>query len=213
VSRIDSARRLLASGDRDLLQTFANWVAYFPEPVRAAMLNGAGPSEALAEYRTVWASSSGHRLLPRLLDLNARTYLVDDLLVKMDRMSMAHGLEVRSPFLDHRLAEYVFRLPGDLKVKGLRLKHLLKRAYRAEIPAPILARRKRGFALPLDRWFRADLASFSEQMLGRGARVRQRLDNDAINNVLAAHRERRRNYGHGIWALLTLELFLRREGW
>jgi asparagine synthase (glutamine-hydrolysing) len=214
-SRVDSARRLLASGDRELLQTFANWVAYLPEPVREQLLetNGRGPAQPLREYRAVWADSAGHRTLARLLDLNARTYLVDDLLVKMDRMSMAHGLEVRSPFLDHRLAEYVFRLPGSFKVRRLRLKHLLRRAFAAELPAPILSRRKQGFALPLDRWFREDLGAYADSMLGPRARVRERLNGAAIDEVLSAHHAQQRNYGHGIWALLTLELFLRREGW
>jgi asparagine synthase (glutamine-hydrolysing) len=139
--------------------------------------------------------------------------LVDDLLVKTDRMSMAHGLEVRSPFLDHELADYIFRLPGSLKVRGLRLKYLLRRAFAAEIPEPILTRRKQGFAIPLDRWFRTDLHSYTDSMLGPGARVREHLNPEAIDEVLASHQSGRRNYGNGIWALLTLELFLRRENW
>ncbi|HWC85572.1 MAG TPA: asparagine synthase (glutamine-hydrolyzing), partial [Solirubrobacteraceae bacterium] len=213
-SRVDSIRRLLSSGDADLLSTFANWVAYFPEPVRAEMIGSRVEGErSLREYRAVWAGSAGQRLLARLLDLNARTYLVDDLLVKTDRMSMAHGLEVRSPFLDHQLADYIFRLPRSLKVPGLRLKYLLRRAFAAEIPEPILTRRKQGFAIPLDRWFRTDLHSYADSMLGPGARVREHLNPGAIDEVLASHQSGRRNYGNGIWALLTLELFLRRENW
>lgn len=213
-SRVDSLRRLLSSGDVELLQTFANWLAYIPAPIRASMVGpGKEPDEALTAYRAVWLDSSGHRPLARLLDLNARTYLPDDLLVKMDRMSMAHGLEVRSPFLDHQLADYVFRLPGSLKVRGVRLKYLLRRAFEPEIPAPILGRRKQGFAIPLDRWFRTELRAYAQSMLGRDARIRERLNPDAIDQLMSDHQSGRRNHGHGIWALLTLEAFLRREGW
>jgi asparagine synthase (glutamine-hydrolysing) len=213
-SRLDSARRFLASGDVELLRTFANWVAYFPEDVRQSMV-GAELAEAytLASYREVWDDSEGRDVLARLLDLNARTYLLDDLLVKTDRMSMAHALEVRSPFLDRQLAEYLFGLPGSLKIKRFQLKYLLRRAFAGEIPDAILSRRKQGFAIPLDRWFREDLSAYAESCLGAGARVREHLNPVAVDEVLAAHRSGQRNYGHGIWALLTLELFLRREGW
>jgi asparagine synthase (glutamine-hydrolysing) len=213
-SRVDSLRRLLASGDSELIQTFTNWLAYLPPSVRVAMLGSDhADKEALREYREVWAGSDGHDLLTRLLDLNARTYLVDDLLVKMDRMSMAHGLEVRSPFLDHQLADYVFQLPGSFKVRRFKLKYLLRQAFASDVPAPILSRRKQGFGVPLDRWFRTDIRSYVDSMLGPGARLRGKLNASAIDDVLVAHRSGKRNYGHGLWALLTLELFLRREGW
>lgn len=214
-SRIESVRRLLATGGGDIVETFASWVSYLPQSVRSELADRRweGAVEPLAGYRSVWAGSSGQRLLVRLLDLNARTYLVDDLLVKMDRMSMAHGLEVRSPFLDQQLAEYVLRLPGSLKVRRLQLKHLLKQAYAAELPSSIRSRRKQGFALPLDRWMREDLWAYARDVLGPSARVRQWLNGEAIDRLMAVHHAGSRNYGHGIWALLTLELFLRREGW
>lgn len=214
-SRIDSIRRLVSSGDAELLQTFANWIACLPEQMRREMVDGhaARSRDPLGEYRSVWGDSVGQGTLERLLDLNSRTYLVDDLLVKVDRMSMAHSLEVRSPFLDHGLAEYVCRLPASVKVRRLRLKYLLRRAFAPEIPAQILSRRKQGFAVPLDRWFREDLRAYAQSMLGPDARVRQWLRGAAIDELLASHQSGRRNYGHGIWALLTLELFLRREGW
>jgi asparagine synthase (glutamine-hydrolysing) len=213
-SRIDSLRRLLSSGDAELLQTFANWMAYIPQSLRGAMVGSQRDrQEALREYAPLWTESAGQGVLTRLLDLNARTYLVDDLLVKTDRMSMAHGLEVRSPLLDYELAEYVFRLPGSLKVQRFKLKYLLRRAFAPEVPEPILSRRKQGFGVPLDRWFRTELRAYVDSMLGPNARIREWLNSPAIDEILAQHYAGRRNYGHGIWALLTLELFLRREGW
>lgn len=213
-SRVDSLRRLLSSGDQELLRTYANWVAYLPEPIRCSMVGREREySQSLQSYERVWQDSEGHGVLARLLDLNARTYLLDDLLVKMDRMSMAHGLEVRSPFLDTRLVNYAFRLPASLKVRGPRLKYLLKEAFAHELPDSILKRRKQGFGIPLDLWFRTDLRSYVHGMLGPGSRVRHRLNPDAVDDLLSVHDSGRRNYGHGIWALLTLEMFLRREGW
>ncbi len=104
--------------------------------------------------RRIVAATRGAKTLDRLLALNAETYLVDDLLVKMDRTSMAHSLEVRSPFLDTALVEFAARLPPSLKARGLSLKRVLKRSVADLLPPEILNRRKRGFGVPLDRWFR-----------------------------------------------------------
>jgi asparagine synthase (glutamine-hydrolysing) len=93
------------------------------------------------------------------------------------------------------------------------LKFLLKKAFAAELPEVIQRRRKQGFGIPLDRWFRTDLQTYSQSMLGPGARIREHFQPDAVDEVLRVHQSGQRNYGHGIWALLTLELFLRREGW
>src|SRR5206468_11406860 len=120
----------------------------------------------------------------RVLDLNLRTYLLDDLLVKADRMSMAHGLEVRSPFLDARLLEYAFGLPGVTKMRGLQLKRVLKQAVADLLPPEIIARRKRGFGVPLDRWFRTDLGSYVDEMLGSpSARLREHLSASGLNDL------------------------------
>jgi asparagine synthase (glutamine-hydrolysing) len=166
------------------------------------------------EYRDQWASSSGHDLLSRLLDLNMRTYLPDDLLVKADRMSMAHGLEVRSPLLDARLIELAQRLPPHLKLRGLARKRVFAAAVQDLLPRSILSRRKHGFGVPLDRWFREDLASYVQARLGAPASsVRRHLKPGFVDQVITEHRTGRRDHGHVLWALLTLEVFLRREGW
>ncbi len=213
-SRVDSVRRLLSNAGPDLLQTYAEWIAPVPAPLRSVLVGtDQSGADGLRSYRDVWTQSEGAPLLARLLDLNARTYLLDDLLVKADRMSMAHGLEVRSPLLDHQLAEYVFRLPGHLKIRGPRLKYLLKRAFADVLPPSTLGRRKQGFGVPLDRWFRTDLRAFAHAKLGPDARVRHMLSSAAIDEMLVSHDSGRRNLGHAIWTLLTLELFLRREGW
>jgi asparagine synthase (glutamine-hydrolysing) len=148
-----------------------------------------------------------------LLALNAQTYLVDDLLVKMDRTSMAHSLEVRSPFLDTALIEFAMRLPPGLKIRGLSLKRVLKRAVADLLPPEILKRPKRGFGVPLDRWFREDLESYTMSNLGAGARVRAHIQPEALDAMLAEHRSGAASHGHALWTLLTLEIFLRKQDW
>jgi asparagine synthase (glutamine-hydrolysing) len=81
------------------------------------------------------------------------------------------------------------------------------------VPAAVLRRPKHGFGVPLDRWFREDLAAYVRSALSRGARMRAHVDGDALDALLVEHRSGRANHGHALWTLLTLELFLRRQGW
>lgn len=210
--RAGNVQRFAAVAEGGMPDAYLAWVSFIDPELRARLLP-AGDDWAHDEFRELWESTRGAAGLDRLLDLNLRTYLLDDLLVKMDRMSMAHGLEVRSPFLDTDLLEFVTRLRPSLKLRGLSLKRVLKHALRDLLPAEILGRRKRGFGVPLDRWFRHDLRSYAEGMLGAGARIRGHLAADAIDSLLADHTAGRRRSGHALWTLLTLEVFLRREGW
>jgi asparagine synthase (glutamine-hydrolysing) len=129
-------------------------------------------------------------------------------------MSMAHGLEVRSPFLDVELLELAARLPPGLKASGPRLKRVLKAAAADLLPSEIVQRRKKGFGVPLDRWFRGDLRSYLKSTVGASdARLRGHLRSAAIDELIAEHDAGRRDHGHALWTLLTLEVFLRREDW
>ena len=178
----------------------------------APAAGGVGPWAA--RYRAAWEETEGSAaFLDRLLSLNIGTYLLDDLLPKVDRMAMAHGLEVRSPFLDTRLAEFAARLPAGHKVRGLSSKRVLKAAVRDLLPANVLHRRKRGFGVPLDRWFRTDLRPYVEALLlSPRARIAEHCDADAVR-ALVVQQQAGRRLGHAVWTLLTLEVFLRREGW
>jgi asparagine synthase (glutamine-hydrolysing) len=205
-------QRFAAAVHEGMPGAYRRWVSYVPPERRDRLLRGPN-DHAHDEYADLWRASAGAGTLSRLLALNLDTYLLDDLLVKTDRMSMAHGLEVRSPFLDVQLLEFATRLPPDVKIRGLSLKRVLKRAVADLLPKEILSRRKHGFGVPLDRWFREDLASYSAGMLGPGAHVRRRLDGDELDRILAEHVGRTQNHGHTLWTLLTLELFLRRRDW
>jgi asparagine synthase (glutamine-hydrolysing) len=210
--RAGSAQRFAARAGRGLPEAYMSWLAYVPEPWRVELL-GADDGAGLDGQRAVWSDSDGARLLDRLLNFNFRTYLLDDLLVKTDRMCMAHGLEVRSPLLDTALVEFALRLPPATKMRGVSLKRVLKRAVADLVPATTLRRRKRGFGVPLGRWFRTDLRGYAGSMLGPGARVRGHLSGEALDQLLRRHAAGSEDRGHAIWTLLTLEVFLRREGW
>jgi asparagine synthase (glutamine-hydrolysing) len=206
------AQRFASVVGEGIPDAYLSWISYMPESWRQRLLPD--PDQwARDDYRRQWHATAGAEPLDRLLKLNMDTYLVDDLLVKMDRTSMAHGLEVRSPFLDTELAEFTARLTPGLKVRGLSLKRVLKRAVSDLLPEDILKRPKRGFGVPLDRWFREDLESYTSSMLGPGARVRRHIRPEALDAMLAEHRSGAGRHGHALWSLLTLEIFLRRHGW
>jgi asparagine synthase (glutamine-hydrolysing) len=152
-------------------------------------------------------------LLGRLQAVTMMSYLLDDLLVKMDRMSMAHGLEVRSPLLDAELVAFGLSLPSSDKI-GLSQKRVLRKTMASRLPGQVLHRPKRGFGVPLDRWFRRDLRSYVQGTLGAPrARVRAHLESAALDALLAEHDAGAADHGHTLWTLLTLELFLQKEKW
>ena len=198
----------------DLPDAYRSWVSYVKDPERDALLDGRRDDWALRDYAATWQGSEGADTLDRLLDLNLRTYLLDDLLVKADRTSMAHGLELRSPLLDIELLELASRLPPRLKARGLTLKRVLKAAVADIVPKEILERPKRGFGVPLDRWFREDLRGYVGSTLGApDARVKEHLVGPAVDQLITENDSSRRDHGEALWTLLTLEVFLRREGW
>jgi asparagine synthase (glutamine-hydrolysing) len=209
--RMLSLARFAEQGDQDLLDAFRSWVGYVPDDWLTAML----PPTAdwgLSHYRGIWQESEGAAVLDRLLHLNMRTYLLDDLLPKVDRTSMAHALEVRSPFLDRELLEFVACLPPSYKQRGLSLKRVLKLAVRDLVPAEILRRPKQGFGVPLGRWFRSDLRRYGDGLLrAPKSHVGQFLNPRAIGELLDEHHAGARDHGEALWTLLTLEVFLRQE--
>lgn len=211
--RAASLQRFARVAQQGLPDAYRSWISFVPDPERDALVDG-DDDWGLRDYRAIWNASAGAHPLDRLLDLNFRTYLLDDLLVKADRMSMAHGLEVRSPFLDTALIDLAVRLDPSLKIRGIRLKRVLKAAVADLVPGEILNRPKRGFGVPLDRWFREDLHDYVAATLGAvDARVKSHLRPAAVDQILAEHDGHVRNHGHALWTLLTLEVFLRREGW
>jgi len=138
------------------------------------------------------------------------TYLPDDLMVKVDVASMAHGLEARSPLLDHVLLEWAAGIPTEVKMAGGRTKALFKRAMEPYLPREILYRKKQGFGMPIDAWLRGALKPLAyDTLLSQQARDRGLLRPDYVRRLLDEHSSGRRNHHTRLWALLMLELWFR----
>ena len=173
----------------------------------AESLNQMDPYDILLEK---FHASGTDPFIDQLLSVDINTYLPDDLLVKVDIATMAHSLEARVPFLDHRLMEVAARIPSQLKLKGAGTKLILKRAFADFLPETILNRKKMGFAVPLSRWFRNELREYvygvllDEKALSRGYFRRE-----GIERLLDDHVALRYDHSTRIWALLMLELWFK----
>jgi asparagine synthase (glutamine-hydrolysing) len=156
-----------------------------------------------------YARSGDHLdAISQMIWTDLHTYLPDDILVKVDRMSMAHALEVRSPFMDHKLVEFVARLPLEMKLKGFTTKYLLKRAMEDKLPCEIIQRKKHGFMVPLAAWFRNGLKPLvHEHLLDREVPFNRMV----ADRLLHEHRKGRADHSHKIWVLLMYALWKNHE--
>ncbi|MBK1672767.1 asparagine synthetase B [Ectothiorhodospira shaposhnikovii] len=144
--------------------------------------------------------------------LDMKTYLPGDILTKVDRASMAHALEVRVPILDHPLVEWISGLPPSLKLRGGEGKYLLKKAMEPHLPNDILYRRKQGFAVPLDQWFRGPLKQrLQDTILGDRLQDAGLFEMNTLRHLVDAHASGRRDYSAPLWSLFMFEAFLRRS--
>ena len=157
------------------------------------------------------AASGAAGYLNRYLWLDQTYYLPDNILYKCDRMSMAHAVEVRPPFLDRRIMEFAARLPENQKISGWNLKVLLRHLMRDKLPPAILQRRKEGFDIPAHEWLRGVLRPLLLDTLTRDAVERSGLFHwPHVESLIRNHLERRANLGYHLWGLLTLFLWMRR---
>jgi asparagine synthase (glutamine-hydrolysing) len=130
--------------------------------------------------------------------------------IKVDRVTMMHGLEARSPFMDHRLVEFAATIPSRLKAPGRKRKHLLRQLAASHLPAEILNLTKKGFGLPINRWLRGELKGLSRMLLQNSELVRDGLfAQPFIDGLLDEHESRRVNNGYKIWSLVNLETWYR----
>ncbi len=165
---------------------------------------GYDPAEStLRHYRKV--EESDH--VSRMLYTDLKTYLPDDILVKVDRMSMAHSLEVRAPFLDYRIIEFAASLPSHWKIKGNSKKILLRKTFSQLLPESILSRPKHGFTVPLDSWFRKDLKTFAETILLQQKSLAEYLEPSGVKSLWQEHQNKKANHGTVLWSLLVLALW------
>jgi asparagine synthase (glutamine-hydrolysing) len=186
------------------------WKVIFTEAAKAE-LYAAGRRElddACRLFRHAWRACGARDPLTRLQHIDLSVYLPDDLLVKVDRMSMAVSLEARVPFLDHRVVEFAASLPPGLKVRGLTTKYILKRAMADRLPATILSAKKRGFNVPMPVWLAGELRDFVRDVLGED-RVRRAgfFDPAAVARLIRAHETRQGDYSRNIYSLLVFGLW------
>jgi len=152
--------------------------------------------------------------LSRMLYFDTKTWLVDDLLIKADRMSMANSIELRVPFLDHRIVEYAAAIPSRYKIRGTETKFVLKKSLKGQLPERIVRRRKMGFPTPLEIMFRGELFDYAhETLLSRQAAGRGYFDAGTVKQLLRDHRSGKAANHREIWQLLVLEEWHRRFGY
>jgi asparagine synthase (glutamine-hydrolysing) len=153
---------------------------------------------------------NGLSTLGALLHANFRSYLLDDLLVKMDRCTMANSLEGRSPFLDTALIDYVGGLPDAMKLQGFTTKVILRKAFQDLIPTSVAKRRKMGFGVPLGAWFRMELKDYIQDLLlDSSARYTTFLSAPYVQQLVKRHQAGQANSGLQLWCILCFEVWLR----
>ncbi len=217
-------KTFIDSAPLPLVERFSRWASIFYDDLPQLLPGFSGAengSHPLAWLEPHLARCHDTSVLAKLLYLNLQTYLVDDMMIKADRCSMAHALEARSPFLDRALLEYVFALPDAMKVRGAQTKVLLRQAFADLLPAPILRRPKRGFSAPLHAWFAKDLGDYlRDLLLAPDARLRAYVNQEYVRRLLDGQRAGRQDAASRLWTVLTFEVWLRAlpawstpEGW
>ena len=166
--------------------------------------------DPFASFRAAYTSCASRDPLDRAMYLDVQTYMVDDVLTKVDRMSMAVSLEAREPLLDHRLLEFAARVPSSLKIRNGVTKYLVRRVLEGRVPGSILQRGKQGFEPPTGEWLRGPLAEMTDALLGDG-RLRDRglFEPRRVATLWEEHRTGRRDHRERLWTLVMLELWFR----
>jgi asparagine synthase (glutamine-hydrolysing) len=205
------AKRFVRGAHLPPVERHHAWKEIFSPDAQEALLSSPRMSDPLDAYRERYAETEGAEELARLQDLDLGIYLVDDLLVKTDRASMAHSLEARVPFLDPVVAELALALRTRQKVRGFSKKRLLRRAVEPLVPREILRGRKQGFSIPVAAWLRGDLAPFARDVLSGETIERQGyLDSGTVNRLLEDHISGKEDLSRQIWGLLSFTLWLDR---
>jgi asparagine synthase (glutamine-hydrolysing) len=203
------AKGFLSSAGLPLEERYRSYVQVFARDETMRLLREP-PAAAADLFDAALAAATSSDEQNRMLDVDARTQLPDDLLLLTDKMSMAVSLECRVPFLDHELVELAARIPQEVKVRGGRLKHVLKGALGGILPDDILERRKRGFGTPMGAWLKRDLKPMLATMLSaRAVEERGLLRKQAIDELVADHEAGRVDGTDRLVALLNLEIWAR----
>lgn len=211
----NKAKRLLQGLALDPAERYARYVAWFDETHRGALYSPefAATAQESATHEMIagaWQAASGTDVVDVMLEVDATTYLPDDLIAKIDIATMAHALEARSPLLDHRLMEFAASIPASWKVRGKEKKWILREALRPWLPTEILDRPKQGFSPPIAQWFRHELRDTAhEVLLDPASLARGYFRPEAVRSLLDRHAHGTADESKRLWALFMLELWHR----
>jgi asparagine synthase (glutamine-hydrolysing) len=179
------------------------WRAAFT-PAELDQMFGVGERH---NYQEIWDRSAGDQI-QHMLYYDCHTWLVDNLLERGDRMAMAASMEFRPPFLDHRLVELAFRLPSRMKLRGTQTKWVAKEVARRNLPSSIVDRRKVGFQVPMNVWFKNDLQEYTRDLLmAPNSLTLTFADRKALQKMLDDHMSGRRDHQRRIWSMISLEIW------
>jgi len=193
---------------------FFIWMCSFMDHEKQRLFNARcrrqlGDTDTYEDIFKYLGQSRLGRDLERILYLGIKLYLQDDILVKVDRASMASSLEVRSPFLDHELVEFINQVPTNLKLKGLRTKYLLKKLAERYLPKGIVHRKKKGFGMPVARWLCQDLREMLTDYLSPARIAAEGIfDPNYVETLVAEHLEQRQNNYKQLWTLMVFEMWM-----
>ena len=202
------AKRFVRGAGLPPLERHHAWKEIFSADLRAELTGRSSAFDPVDRLRARFAETEGAELLARLQDVDLGTYLVDDLLVKTDRASMAHSLEARVPFLDPIVTGLAFALPTRLKVRGFRKKVLLRRAAAPLLPRRIVYGRKRGFSIPAAAWLRGELEPFARDVLAPDTLRRQGFFRpEPVTRLLDRHLAGEEDLSRQLWGLLAFTLW------
>jgi asparagine synthase (glutamine-hydrolysing) len=206
------AKRFVRGAGLPPLERHHAWKEIFSPDIRAQLTLQRPGFDPVNVLRARFAETEGAELLARLQDVDLGTYLVDDLLVKTDRASMAHSLEARVPYLDPLVAGLAQALPTKLKVSGLRKKRLLRKAAEPLLPRRIVYGRKRGFSIPAAAWLRGELEPFARDVLSAETLKRQAFFRPVVvTDLIDRHVAGKEDLSRQLWGLLAFTLWYERH--
>ena len=210
----DWVRRFVTGADRSLPDRYIGWTRFFGEADLTCLATPAlrehWKEDPEVVHRSAFAAHSPPDPMDGAFRIDLSTYLPNDLLVMADRMSMAHSLELRAPFCDHRVIEESLRIPPAMKLPGFRLKGLLKTAFADVLPPKVLSRPKQGFMIPLGRWLRTELRDMMEDLLSpERVRTRGLFVPGAVEALKQEHLGGIRTHSDRLWTLMIAELWMR----
>jgi asparagine synthase (glutamine-hydrolysing) len=202
-------------GVEDPVERYGSWLLVFDllqleDLFHPDLLIALKEYDPFGPYRVYYLQGNQDRL-NRIFYVDQKTWLVDGYLEKGDKATMAAGLEARVPFLDHPLVEFVAHIPSRYKIKGLTTKYVLKKALKGILPDRVLRKRKHGFSVPIDPWFRGRLRAYTQEILLDPKTLNRGFFKEkTVERLLSDHLCGKEVYDTHLWLLLNFELWQRR---